>query len=445
MLQEIFGCPGLKKLRIDEYYDDTFVRCVYFKDLESLTVKSITFTMNEMSAMMKIHNRTLRYLCLGAESEVLLDYHESANTLNRRQRCIDELVDEPDHDDHEDHDIDNAEDDRPWLKLEELHIVGFDVHKIIKPSHGILKLQTLTSMTLESCPGLEDAFDLLATDKDKSDLSLRSTLRLRSFSLRHEASNQQFRNRLLDFLGAICGLTHLSVLLEDVSRSHANHLDPMLAVHGQSLRSLVWDERSGRRDSFTTSEPLSAASYQLIGRITAHCPYLIELGVSMDWRDFTQKDSFIPNDYNRNLTSTAFARLKALRTLNIRTMPFVNAKKMALPLSEIQASFANSLLTIISCKNGREDVLSRSPPRNLETLALGALTYRDIRNGLGCHGVKDGELYQFLRLKVYRVIHNHQVDGKSPKPLAILAETGTYEKTEANGGAVNVLKPYWLG
>ena len=126
-------------------------------------------------------------------------------------------------------------------------------------------------------------------------------------------------------------------------------------------------------------------------------------------------------------------------------MPFVNAKKMVLPLTEIHASFANTLLTIISCKDGGEDVLSRSAPQHLETLALGTLTYRDIRNGLGCHGIQNPDLYEFLRLKVYRIICNHHIDGRRQKPMAVLTEAGTYEKTEANGGAVNVLKPYWLG
>lgn len=126
-------------------------------------------------------------------------------------------------------------------------------------------------------------------------------------------------------------------------------------------------------------------------------------------------------------------------------MPFVKAKKMALPLSEIHASFANTLLTILFCKEGKEDIPRRLAPRHLETLALGALTYRDIHNGLGCPAVNDQDLYQFLRLKVYKVIRNHQVDGERPKPIAVLTETGTYEKTEANGADVNILKPYWLG
>ncbi|KAL8879005.1 MAG: hypothetical protein Q9198_003302 [Flavoplaca austrocitrina] len=190
---------------------------------------------------------------------------------------------------------------------------------------------------------------------------------------------------------------------------------------------------------------MSEPSHHLIGIITAHCPNLVELDVSMDWRDFTQKGSFRPNEYNRDLTFRAFKRLKALRMLNIRTMPVVNAEEMVLPLSEIHASFANTLLTILSCKDGGEDVLSRSAAQHLETLALGALTYRDIRNGLGCHGIQNPDLYEFLRLKVYKIIRNYQVDGGRPKPLAVLTETGTYEKTEANGGAVNILKPYWLG
>ncbi|KAL8875823.1 MAG: hypothetical protein Q9192_008983, partial [Flavoplaca navasiana] len=306
----IFKSSGIKKLRIDEFWDDLPAgHEAFFEGLESLTIKSISFNVDSLCYLIREHPDTIRSLCLGAEPDVLRAYHQSSSdTYLRRQQYVDQLVD-------------NLEDDgeeiliNPWLKLKELHLIGLDVRKIVEPAHKIFRLQTLTSMTLETCPGLECALQLLATSKDESGSFLRSTLRLESFSLRYEASNQRFRTRLFDFLSAIRGLTHLSVLLESYDRSHPTELKPMLAVHGPSLRSLVWDERSGKRDSFGPSEPVFEPSHHLIGVITAHCPYLVELGISMDWRNFTQKGSFRPNDCNRDVCSLPRSPKSPLRPL----------------------------------------------------------------------------------------------------------------------------------
>ncbi|KAL8836962.1 MAG: hypothetical protein Q9176_005963 [Flavoplaca citrina] len=318
------------------------------KGLKSYTTRSIDDPPFDMFHTIHNHKNSLEYLCIGAEEDVVRDYQESTqDSLSDRQEYIDALAE----------DFESSVTAFPPLSLGTLHLIGFDFSKIIGPSISILELQSLSTLTLETCPGLERAFDILAREKNQSDSPLRSRLQLRSFSIRHEGSNPQFRIRLLGFLCAIRGLTHLSILLEDHTRR-------------------------------------------------------------------------------------AFALFKQLRTLNVRNMPLVDPKNMALPLSEIHAGFANSLVKILLCK---KDALSSSAPQNLKTLALGALTYRDIRNGIGYHTIHNRELYDFLRLKVFRVIRNYQVDDGRPRPAAVLTESGTYEKTEANGGAVNVLKPYWLG
>lgn len=311
MLSEIFESSGIKKLRIDEcWYDLPTGHEPFFQGLESLTMRSVLFGVDNLCAMIRQHANTLKSLCLGAEFYVLRANHESNfDTYPLRQHYVDQLLDQ----------LGNDGEDivvNPRLELTELHLIGFDVQKIVDPAHKIFRLQTLTSMTLETCPGLEPAFEFLATSKDESGLCLRSTLRLDSFSLRYEGSNQQFRTHLFDFLGAIRGLTHLSVLHEGTDHSHPTELKPMLAVHGPSLRSLVWDERSGKRDSFTTSEPVSEPSHQLIWRIAANCPYLVELGVSMDWRDFTIKGSFRPNEYNRDVCGLPRGPKSPLRPLH---------------------------------------------------------------------------------------------------------------------------------
>ncbi|KAL8754525.1 MAG: hypothetical protein Q9199_004292 [Rusavskia elegans] len=294
LLQEIAEVHGITKLRIDNWAEtDSNLDDPILPGLESFTTKSINLEVDYLRNLILEHYDTLKSLCLGAESDVLRDYQESnQNSLLRRQEYGDLLVDslQP---------YETIEGASPWLMLRELQLVGLDVCKTIKPASLFLDLHSLTSLTLETCLGLETALDILTTEKDESGLPLRSGLRLHYFSLRHEASNQQFRARLIDFLSAIQGLTHLFVLLENSDRSRPNDLDPVLAVHGQSLRSLVWDKRSGKRDLFIPSEATYKASHLRLATIATHCPNLVELGISMDWRDFTKKGSHDPHSSNR--------------------------------------------------------------------------------------------------------------------------------------------------
>ncbi|KAL8642410.1 MAG: hypothetical protein Q9226_008515 [Calogaya cf. arnoldii] len=436
--------PGIKKLRIDNLEDLNLDEdAAILPGIESFTMRSINRGEEYMSDFIVGHRNTLKCLCLGAELHVLRDYHVSHafneahhDSLPIRENYVDELIDSLEF-------LRESDDLRPWLSLRDLQLVGLSVRKFIRPASRVIDFQSLSSLSLESCPGLGTALDTLATESNESGLPLRSCLRLQSFSLRHEYSNQNFRTRLIKFLSAIQGLTHLSILLEDDDRSQPNDLDPLLAVHGQSLRSLVWDERSGKRRSFIPTETASVPVHLRLRRIAIHCPNLVELGISIDWRDFTVDSSFSPYSNNRRLTGEAFARLKNLKTLNIRNMPFIDPKKMALPLSEIYSSFANSLLRILLCSD--KDVLIPTAPQNLKSLALGALTYRDVYNGVAFHRTLNWELHEFLRLKIYRVVRSYHEGESLPRPLAVLTETGTYEKTEANGGDVNVFKPYWLG
>ncbi|KAL9029195.1 MAG: hypothetical protein Q9180_007059, partial [Flavoplaca navasiana] len=150
ILSEIFGSSGIKKLRIDEFWDEPPTgHDAFFESLESLTIKSISFNVVHLCAMIREYPDTIQSLCLGAESDVLRAYHQSNPDPHlRRQQYVDELVDDL-RDDGEDTEV------NPWLELRELHLIGFGVDKIIEPAHKILRLQNLTSMTLETCPGLE--------------------------------------------------------------------------------------------------------------------------------------------------------------------------------------------------------------------------------------------------------------------------------------------------
>lgn len=126
-------------------------------------------------------------------------------------------------------------------------------------------------------------------------LPLRSDLRLHSFHLRHESSNQTFRALLIAFLEAIHGLSHLSVFLE------ANESPPsyrsVLQAHRSSLKPLVWEERTGRQFTFVTRAGSKSQGSQQLEDIAKYCPSLEELVVLVKWKFFSDIDTYNKHVY----------------------------------------------------------------------------------------------------------------------------------------------------
>ncbi len=134
--------------------------------------------------------------------------------------------------------------------------------------------------------------------------------------------------------------------------------------------------------------------------------------------------------------------MQRLRTLNIRNLPLVDEANLGFREARSHDTYAQKVIDIVLDDKFSFAEIDFMPPP-LETLVLGSFTYRDLRNGLGCYEIPDASLYKYLRPHVYRVDSKYRHEGRR-RPLAILHETGTYEKTEAAGGSVEVLKPYWL-
>ncbi|KAI4193997.1 MAG: hypothetical protein LQ348_002720 [Seirophora lacunosa] len=322
----------------------------------------------------------------------------------------------------------------PALKLESCALKGLEADSILQSlGSTLVDVTNLTSLCLEACSGLERALQFLSGIDGGP-----SMMKLQSFVLRHTTADSKFGESLLKFLQSVPSLAHLSVLLE--SPNQVDCLPAVLQVHGQTLKSLVWDEQPiGHNARNILIPPCSQ-----LKDILEHCPGLVELGVCLNWEIFTgARDSFvvcieprIVDMINLLITTQEAQRLfempKSLRTLNIRNMPPGGIREHPLDA-------ANSVLETIF--NNTANV-GESPP--LETLALGALTYRDLRKGLAYTWSQNEEshLYQAFHLHVYRIKWQYLFDVR--KPSATLHEIGSYEKTEAGGGSVNVLKPYWL-
>ncbi|KAL8828374.1 MAG: hypothetical protein Q9170_006625 [Blastenia crenularia] len=390
---------------------------------------------------------SLRHLCLGAEPTGLRRYHIGGEQW---QDDIDSTVSEV---------ADNIQDfykdkyserlsESSILDLETCEIKGITVWRIINPVFALFNLGSLTSLSLESCRGLEDLFHMLTTHKNKY---ASPDLRLRSFYLRHEDSDQHFRRLLVNFLCSIPGLSHLSILLE--IDYDPQSFTPVLEKHGASLQSLVWEERVERRQAFqmNTGYP----PYNILVDIAEHCTQLAELGISVDWYLFqTEYWNLGPSDMvyeplPRLLGTpyklippqkalSALTTMRYLQTLNIRNQPSINGFHWKAEPEQLHQGFANHVLDAVCNRHNTP----ASPP--LQTLAIGSSTYRDVYYGLSGVSSRTLSVYEYLQVRVFSMESWYRPSGQR-KLSAKLTETGTYEMTEAAGGRVEVLKPYWLG
>lgn len=122
--------------------------------------------------------------------------------------------------------------------------------------------------------------------------------------------------------------------------------------------------------------------------------------------------------------------MKRLRTLSLRTIPPIPAAYW----QEHHGTFHQELVDLVLQALNVNEPRDRPP---LATLALGSLTYRDICKGHVGEDSETKDVQDYLCPTVYKV-----------NPItwtAAFTEKGSYERTEADGGSVRVLKPYWLG
>ncbi|KAL8955101.1 MAG: hypothetical protein Q9193_006910 [Seirophora villosa] len=439
--------PSLKRLRIDGYEDEEFIKSspnILGIESLALNVTSDDLYGLYLGSVLKKNSDSLQHLSLGAEIQALRRYHKTDqdhcdSTRDWLGNLMKEFMDD-------EVDVYGAKQGSSGgqycLAVSAFELKGLDFSEIINPHAVFLDLPSLTSLKLESCVGLDRAFEILAGGKNSKGRLSRSELRLRSFHIRQESSSQRFIAHLLDFLSAITGLTHLSVLLEGTVPSSAQRFTPVFVAHGKSLRSLVWDERLVRRTSYIPPGEDVPTPHIQLETIAEHCPYLVELGILVDWRAFSTMYKRGRGPPNRQSTIFAFQKMKQLRTLNLRNMPYIDPKATMLNYEELHASYATSVLKTLQ-HYPHENTIDPRVLSKLQTLALGALTYRDVYNGLGCHDCKGEDLYKFLRLQVFKV-GRYRLDGQE-RTLAMHIESGTYEKTQAAGGDVNIFKPYWLG
>lgn len=167
------------------------------------------------------------------------------------------------------------------FSLETLGLYGLNFADVVEGALGFqIDFDSMTSLRLESCSGLNEAFTILM-GHDASQIATLSTLQLTSFFLRHESVDQTFTQHLTTFLTSFTGLNHLGLLLE--GHTQAMSRAPILEKHGKTLHTLVWDERRGPRKETNTVTSLHLKDNNL-NLISKKCPNLQTLGLSMRWR-----------------------------------------------------------------------------------------------------------------------------------------------------------------
>ncbi|KAL8771683.1 MAG: hypothetical protein Q9209_002874 [Squamulea sp. 1 TL-2023] len=397
--------------------------------LQSFCVNSLSTRAEHWPVGILSHSHDLKHLRLGTESEAVRYYYndklEHVSTCDKTIDIVMKALTS--------NSLEQGATPRE-SKVETLELIGFDVTKFKQGNFSLFDWRTIISLSVESCWGLDQLFTILAPPTDSQGSLVKLDVPLRLFRLRVENSSHGFRNQLCDFLITLPGLSNLSVLLEyNNSPRRTSKFRKVLSTHGKTLKTLVWDERKGTQTSFPSLEGRFPCAEQILD-ITDLCKELVELGIPLDWQMFATSGSPIDARAKKRLRT-----MKHLRTLNIRTVPSLHSTKSMFPQWEnMHSHFAD---TVIKTIFDTQDLSCRPP---LDTLAIGALRYRDVRNGLGCRTVHEPAMYKYYRLQVYDIDRRYKHEGRY-KPLAIPREVGTYEKTEAAGRCVEVLKPYWFG
>lgn len=172
------------------------------------------------------------------------------------------------------------------LSLESLSLCGLDLGGVIWGETALyVNFNNITQLRLESCSGLSQAFSLFNVQIGFSKLALGA---LQDLFLRIEDPDPNLTTSLETFLTAVRGLTSLKVLIDKVAA--VQDLEPILKVHGKTLRTLVWDERHGSRKRFDVCTSPMSPKLGHLSVVSRNCPSLKLLGIPLDWDTISSSD-----------------------------------------------------------------------------------------------------------------------------------------------------------
>ena len=171
------------------------------------------------------------------------------------------------------------------MRLKSLSLCGFDLDSILtKSSYFGINFNSLRSLTLESCAGVELALPKLMGPGVVCRDTL-GALQLEAFVLRHESPAENFPQVLETFLLSLRPLKTLHILLEDLCQAYFPY--KALNHHGKALQSLIWNNRITRDAILNDTLPNKFSHLKYIAR---HCTRLKALGITLDWEALASPD-----------------------------------------------------------------------------------------------------------------------------------------------------------
>ena len=151
-------------------------------------------------------------------------------------------------------------------------------------------LSNVHTLVFESCSGLNEAFNRFKK-AIAADRTCQTTCKskLKSLTIRHDQEQVGSLTDLCEFVCALSGLTHLSVLLDGYD---PQIIDPILRQHGKTLRSLVWDERRTSRIRADETVHTFITHIGRLCKIARHCPNLSALGMAFNWLSIIDNETY---------------------------------------------------------------------------------------------------------------------------------------------------------
>jgi len=215
--------------------------------LHKLRIGSLTFELGRHESrrgecwqgkLMAQNCKTLRHLELGFETDAAMDFlllpianddHADFAQSRSFERTLRE----------------EFEALKASMSLNSLKVISWNVRRILSDKHWpTMDLRNLTKLVLEDCYALNEAF-LLLSSFSTNPQDVRCLLNLDSFTFRQKYGPQCIRKHLRRFICSLPrGLRDLSVLMDEVGFNMST--ESILRVHGKTLRTLIWDERSYR-------------------------------------------------------------------------------------------------------------------------------------------------------------------------------------------------------
>ncbi|KAG8529189.1 uncharacterized protein KY384_005824 [Bacidia gigantensis] len=311
-------------------------------------------------------------------------------------------------------------------QLKSMTLIGLDISALCAGTEAILKFNCLQRLCVESCVGLETAFSFLvakATDSDR--------IPFQELRIRHEHISATFLNILRDFLVKLRPLKRLHILLEGEC-TRAGDLKSILKVHGRSLMSLVWEQRTGPRLVWGRDTIVSRKDHMEFRLIAKYCRELRSLGLGVRWDHF--------HDFmgaNAELESF-FSKLKYLRTFNIRGLPAMSLDERGIWLDEDY--FFEGLAT----KFAERICQALKTISNVETLCLGPITFGGMKLSTAAY---DRE-WNYMQPRIYHLQYLRR-EGRlrtvSPwVAKAQLLAVGNVHDAEDWAKDLGIFSPCWL-